>query len=738
MTADGELPGKVTLEALEQFVGQCLEKLLRTPYLLRDDARELLEEIAYRRLRSTPATMVELASRRFTWPPELGEAERREIVTDLIGGSGIAVADNGDFRFASPAVQDYLAACHIAGSRSGPRWWLPKTWKHLTPQAVWPWPDAGVELYLAALWWRDAKPAVERRLKRLVHDRHRDPNIGFVIELIRRDLVPGSEIRDHVVALLHRELSDGRMAEGRWVTTVGWLHLLDPATAVAQLETIVGNPGPSMTSRRRFVAVVELAKYEPAREAKNLWTLANTLTGTPEDRFETAKLIGDRDRELGVRAMTLLANTPDMRELRVDAAIHTGSSSLVSELILHERTLHDDARLRLSAALVEVDPGVAIDVLPKFAETARLAGTPLQIAEMLRSRAPEVAWRIATAVAWPVRGEVDGWVRLRAVRLLGEFDRTQAVPLLRRLSEEQPLPGEVRVQAATLVVTDYGGTTSALVELVRDPGLELTDCADAAEVVGRFESAAGAHLFLFLAEARTSADSRRLSLLRRAHKLDSGQAVEALVEFAKTENATGKQRIEAADIAYPTLGTRRTTELYSAIVADADDATAMAAARKAKLRDKDAGERLLGRVAARTGADTKFRLTAAQEAGSYGRQALADLAETARPDSDRLAAAKGLYALDRSGGKAALWKLVKKSGDAKVRLDAAFALPGSDTVDALVLISQDRGEDDDIRFDAAAKAMKQDKKQGRKALADLAEARGISTRTREKIHRLLA
>lgn len=713
MSADGELPGKVTLEALEQFVGQCLEKLLRTPYLPRDDARGLLEEIAYRRLRSTPATMVDLASRRFTWPPDLGEAERREIVTDLIDGSGIAVADDGDFRFASPAVQDYLAACHIAQRR---RWWRPATWKHLAPQAVWPWPDAGVELYLAALWWRDAKPAVERRLKRLVHDRHRDPNIGFVIELIRRDLVPGSAIRDHVVELLHRELSDGRMAEGRWVTTVGWLHLLDPATAVAQLEIIIGNPGPSMTSRRRFVAVVELAKYEPAREAKNLWTLANTLTGTPEDRFETAKLIGDRDREPGVRAMTLLANTPDMRELRVDAAIHTGSSSLMSELILHERTLHDDARLRLSAALVEVDPGVAIEVLPQFAETARLAGTPLQIAEMLRSRALDVAWRIATAVAWPVRGEVDGWVRLRAVRLLGEFDRTQA---------------------ATLVVTDYGGTTSALVELVRDPGLELTDCADAAEVVGRFESAAGAHLFLFLAEARTSADSSRLSLLRRAHKLDSGQAVEALVEFAKTENATGKQRIEAADIAYPTLGTRRTTELYSAIVADADDATAMAAARKAKLRDKDAGERLLGRVAARTGADTKFRLTAAQEAGSYGRQALADLAETARPDSDRLAAAKGLYALDRSGGKAALWKLVKKSGDGKVRLEAAFSLPGSDTVDALVLISQDRGEDDDIRFDAAVKAMKQDKKQGRKALADLAEARGISTRTREKIRRLL-
>lgn len=729
MTADGELPDQVTLEALEQFVGQCLEKVLRTPYLQRDDARGLLEEIAYRRVRSTAATMVELASRRFTWPPELGEAERREIVTDLIGGSGIAVAVDGDLRFASPAVQDYLAACHIVGRR---RWWRP--WNHLVPQAVWPWPDAGVELYVAGLWWRDAKPAVERKLKRLVQDRHRDPNIGFVIELIRRDLVPGSAIRDHVVTLLHRELSDGRMAEGRWVTTVGWLHLLDPATAVAQLEIIVGNPGPSMTSRRRFVAVVELARYDPAREAKNLWTLANTLTGTPEDRFETAKLIGDRDRELGVRAMTLLANTPDMRELRVDAAIHTGSSSLVSELILHDRTLHDDARLRLSAALLEVDPG-AVDVLEQFAEASRLAGTPLRIAEMLRSRAPDVAWRIATGVAWPVRGEVDGWVRLRAVRLLGEFDPAQATPLLRRLSEDRSVLGEVRVHSATLVVTDYGGTTAALVELVSDPGLDLTDCADAAEVVGRFESATGAQLFLYLAEARTSVGSSRLSLLRRAHKLDSGQAVEALAEFAKTKNAPGKQRIEAADTAYPTLGTRRTIELYSAIVADADNATAMAAARKAKLRDKDAGERLLGRVAGRNGADSGFRLTAAREAGGYGKQALTELAETARPDSERLTAAKALYGFDRSGGKAALWKLVKKSGDGKVRLEAAFALRGSDTVDALILISQHG--DEDIRVEAAVKAMREDKKRGRKALADLAEARGISQRTREKVRRLL-
>lgn len=722
----------MTLEALEEFVGQCLEKLARPPYLHRDGARELLEEIAHHRTRATGVTMVELATRRFTWPSEPGEAERREIVMDLIGGCGIAVVDGGDFRFAFPAVQDYLAASHLVRRR---RWWRPGN--HLAPQAVWPWPDAGVQLYLTALRWRDAKPAVERRLQRLVHDRHRDPNISFVIELLRRDLVPGSAIRDYVVELLHRDISDGRMAEGRWVTTVGWLHLLDPATAVAQLENIIGNPGPSMTSRRRFVAVAEVAKYEPAREVKNLRTLANTLTGTREDRFETAKLIGGRDRELGVRAMTLLAHTRDMDELRVDAAIHTGSASLLSELILHERTLNDRERLRLAGALLQADPGGAIEVLAQFAEAAHRPGTSLEIAEMLHSRAPDVAWRIATAVAWPAQGEVDSSVRLRAVTLLGKFDPAQAIPLLHRLSADRSVhDDEIRLRAATDIVTEYGGTTAALVDLVKDDEVYPTVRADAAEVVGRFESAAGAQLFLHLAEA-DAADSIRLSLLRRAHKLDSGQAVEALVQFAKSENVTGKQRIEAADIAHPTLGTRQTVELYAAIVADADDRTAMAAARKAKLRDRDAGERLLGRVACRTGLDSKERLIAAQEAGGYGKQAFTELAETARSESDRLAAAKGLYGLDRPRGRAALGKLVKKSPDGKVRLDAALALPGPETVEALILISQDRHEDDDIRVDAAVNAMKQDKKRGRKALLDLADARGISQRTREKISRLV-
>lgn len=117
--------------------------------------------------------------------------------------------------------------------------------------------------------------------------------------------------------------------------------------------------------------------------------------------------------------MTVLANDQAMGELRVDAAIHTGSATLMRELILRDRTLSDDDRLRLLAALFELDPGSGVEVAERFAGTAREVESRLRIAEMLHPYGPDVARRIATEVAWPAREKIDGWVRLRAARLLG-------------------------------------------------------------------------------------------------------------------------------------------------------------------------------------------------------------------------------------------------------------------------------------------------------------------------------
>lgn len=107
MTGDATTPpGEI--ESLKRFIESCLDKLDQPPYLNRDNVRELLEEIAYRRWGVTTGvvTMAEVvaASRRWDWPPELGDVERREIITRLIGGSGILVPEDGDFRFARQTV----------------------------------------------------------------------------------------------------------------------------------------------------------------------------------------------------------------------------------------------------------------------------------------------------------------------------------------------------------------------------------------------------------------------------------------------------------------------------------------------------------------------------------------------------------------------------------------------------------------------------------------------------------
>jgi hypothetical protein len=83
-------------------------------------------------------------------------------------------------------------------------------------------------LFLAARWWPDAKPAVDRRLRRLLRNRHHDPNIHFVIEVIWRDLVPGSDIRDRTVKRLCRGLIDSRQDESRGVATIRRLHTKPP------------------------------------------------------------------------------------------------------------------------------------------------------------------------------------------------------------------------------------------------------------------------------------------------------------------------------------------------------------------------------------------------------------------------------------------------------------------------------------------------------------------------------
>jgi hypothetical protein len=143
VTADGEPPAGHPdhathdgcpdgIDSLERFIRSCLDKLDQEPYLHRNNVRELLEEIAYhwRDVTTGAATIAELvaASERLGWLPELGDAERREIITRLIDGSGLFVAEDGGFQFAYQTVQKYLAAHHIQRHSRWPRWWQLRTY----------------------------------------------------------------------------------------------------------------------------------------------------------------------------------------------------------------------------------------------------------------------------------------------------------------------------------------------------------------------------------------------------------------------------------------------------------------------------------------------------------------------------------------------------------------------------------------------------------------------------------
>ncbi|GHF50273.1 hypothetical protein FHX82_003871 [Amycolatopsis bartoniae] len=736
MTAHDETPAEIV--ELERVVQAAVEEMSKSDYLDPSGARELLAETAHHRaFVSSSTSMVDIAAgaKRFTWPPELNEAQRRETVGRLLGGCGIIVEYAGDFRFARPEVEAYLAAWQVVRRHPrGPRRWDPRTWKYLAPQPTWPWPGSEVHLFLAALWWPGARTAVERQLARLLHERYRDPNVHFVLELVRRNLLPGSDLGPRTARLLREALTGDRLDEQDWANTAGWLHQLDPENAVAELETIVRFPLPGTSDRRRLLATTWLLKHVPDRGRGSLEILAANLCGPPPERFEVARAIADLDPALGVRVLLQLANTPDMHDLRADAAIASGRPGVMAELVEHGRGLSDEARLRLISELLTRDRARGVAAAQRFAATAA-AATRLRVAELLKPHDAREALRIANAVAWPPDSVVDGGTRFGAVILIGKIDPAKAIPALEQLSATASVPAEIRLDAATYIVTEHQGPVTALVKLAQATDVSRTHRARAAQQAGRIEPETGARLLVALAES-APLDSSRLDLLKKAHALHPKFAAETLAKLAGNRRAPGRLRIQAVDLAGPALGKPRRLALYSEIAATADDETALAAARKVLAADPGQGRRLMAALAARTTASFPYRLAAAQEAGREAMGSLRELSTTARPETLRLEAAQALAKFDQSSAKSALKGLVKRN-QGQIRIDAALSLTGTSAVDALTRIACDRHEKDTFRLEAALEAKKLEQKRGRQLLRDLAGNPRNSRALREAAQRHL-
>ncbi|WP_290061609.1 hypothetical protein [Amycolatopsis solani] len=725
------------IDELEAIIRSAERVLNRTEHLP-DDARLFLEEIADRcRDRHGGPEILDLASAspRLRSPADLTWQNRRETLSGLLASSGVFEAANGQLRFARTEVRDYLAAHHVFRRHPrGPRLAAPTTWKYFVPRKNWPWPDGGVQAFLAALWWRPAKPAIERRLRNLLHRRHRAPNIRFVVDLLHRDLLPGSDLlREQTLDVLREALRDDELDDERWTASVGQFQAIDPAAAADELDAMVCFAASTASSRRRYQAVVALIDHDRPRGMKAVRILARNPTGTAQDRFDTAILIRDLDPAEGVVAMQQLAATEDMADLRVDAAIALGRRDLLSELVTEEGRLSDDARSKALGELLRLESDTAITFAERFAETTADDETPLRIAEQVRPFDRRAALRMAARTAEREDERADSEVRYRAALLVGEIDPGQAVPALVRLSESGSATFRVRLRAATRIMTEHGGPIDAVVALANDSRIEWADRAKAAGTLEEIHPRTCAELLVTIARSEPPTDAGRFTLLQRAYQIDSRQAEPEIVELAKHQLVAGHLRLRAVELVGAPLKTAVTIGLYAEIVETADGESALTAARKVIAMNHPEGQRLMGKVADRAQEKPQFRLTAAREAGTYGKNTLQNLAQKGRPDSFRLAAAKALYKIDRASGRAALEKLVKRATPGRVRIAAALSLPGPAVVGALTSIVHDPKAGDEVRRAAANQAWEIDPNRGRALVEALADDPATSTRTRERI-----
>lgn len=712
------------LDQLEWTAKLGAGKLGGTPRLAADDALALLAEIAYARIvRQDGRTVLDLAtgSRRFAG------TERAEVVR-LLGGCGVFTSENGGFAFADDALAHFLAATHVARRHPrGPKWWQPWSEKYLAPREEWPWPALETHLYLAGLWWREARDAVERRLNRLLRDEHWYPNVRFVLELTRRNLAPGGDFTGRVTEVLTRALRGDRLPDDHWLDAADWLYGIDPAATRSALDDLVRLPQDGCRPQRRLLAVDELTKHDAARAKANLAILAVNLVGKPQDRLETARLIGERDAALGVRAMLTLAHSTAMRELRASAAIASGSVDVMRDLAEPRHGLSDSGRLTLLAELLVKDTGVALETAGKIVATAADPKTPASVAVLVRPYDPAAAKRIVEAVAWSA--ETDDEARLFAVKQLGEFDPAEAIPALQRLSEDATVSGDVRVAAAKHIVDEHDGPLTALLDLADDQGLPEAVRVRAASRVGKAEPAAGARLLVAIAP-------RRLAILKQAYELDRTIGSAAMGRMAADSRVPGRNRIQAIETANLDRSTR--IRLYGLVAGNSDDEAAMQAARKVLVLDSTRGHRLMADLAARTTAGYTYRMQAALEGGAAAAPVLRELATAgAVPDELRLKAAKALDRYDRKAAEPALRDLAANGRPDELRLQAALALRGKHAVKALTAFADDRRVKDELRFKAMVQLMHKDPTAAKAAMRRLDEKPNLAGGVRNQLRRHL-
>lgn len=729
MTGDGEF------EAAEQAVRDCVDRIEGTPYLTAGMALVFLEELAQAHAEHGPRPVSTVAaSRRLIWPAGKSLPDRQAAIVALLTESGIVTVAHGESRFVSADARRYLHARHIVRHHPKGARWLSRASKYLQPRQQWTEDDAGLARFLVVLWWPNAQSAVVRQLGKLLDEPHRYPNLLLVADLCARGRLSGSGLPDRTTTILRAEVATATRSETAWQAMVAALYSLDPATAVHELEHAVRSPGPTMTVTRQFTAVTELTRHDSAYGAMNLEYLADHLWGEPDDQVAVAVRIAAVDHDLGVRTLTRLARGPDLGGSRVDAALAVDSPPLWGELI-QDGALADDGRLRVLTGLLERDQEAGLAAVPSFVATVHDERTRLDIGGLVTRLAPALAWQLAHDVAWTTGRQVDDWVRLDGVLLLGTLDPAQACTQLERFSAWPALADEVRVRAAITVV-EQGGRPTALVTIAHADDVSRYCRADAAKKLGDLDRKLGAAAYIAIAATCAPTDQSRLDHLRAALALHAEPAARALTAMAEDKRFPVHLRVEAVTTAQPAVPRSRQIQLYSTIVQTAtNNDSAMAVARKVTGMDLDAGQRLMATLAQRN-MPMDLRLEAAEAAGRHGKHALIDLAQRRHPAPVRYAAAKALAGIDPKTSDKLFTELARTRGIGRVRITAALELPQSKRIDYLSGIVNDDREHEDVRYAAGLTVMERDPGTGRQLLTALAGSR-VSRRMRYRIVNLL-
>jgi hypothetical protein len=606
-------------------------------------------------LDSRPILVQAVERSRVGKPPAIPDETWASFVKEALRASGLLVQTRDEFRFLHQTIGEYLAAKSLAARAS-----TADRRVMLAPRAEWPWPHLEIIIFVVALWTvRDID--LTPQYTKLLKGRHRETNVGFLVELGRRGIPLPDRVRARVGDILAARIHSGRTMAREWLEATHWLRDLEPARAVDELARLVRDiPG----NDRAIDAVTQLISLNPRRGTDLARTVSLDSAQSPVKCLALAKKIIAIDRGAGIEVLEKLARSRRMGSFAVDAATRLADANpaLGLELLGRLATSRWSIEVTLTAGrallgregngLAELDrvwQTMDITAADRLALVNHIARVDAVAAErryedLAEAKSAPAAVRVAAAQALAGLNFERGML---AFRLLASDDRlesttrvsaaayladklSQGNEVLASLAEDESMPARQRIEAARLLARSDPGLAAGVLAkvLATDGGQWQID-----DVIGGLTEGERVKLMVCFVGNSAAPTEDRLAVARRL--VDRGQAVEilrGLEEIAFGSAHTKPNRLSAAGLITAADEARGRTVLLEL----AEDERLPARSRVAaidQLRDIDetVALDLYLRICSHPG-DIAARIEAGRAVGEIDRRvgvkALTDLART--------------------------------------------------------------------------------------------------------------